>query len=208
MQNFDAPGVSKEGVFYQPVGSCWVEVKENDYTNYPILLVMESVIENKAEEDYLLIAVKQKNPRTDMNETLLRENLSERGFRAGCMQVIELEEKQDVDMTETMILEIIRKFQAGDNIYASLEYGTKPASFSMLYALQMAENVPDIDVEGVFYGEVTRGKDMDPKDYPSRLNDISHLFYLTSALQNMTVRNAEELEFRIQDMLSMGKSRM
>jgi len=39
--------------------------------------------------------VKQKNPKTDMNETLLRENLSERGFRAGCMQVIELEEKQD-----------------------------------------------------------------------------------------------------------------
>jgi len=40
-------------------------------------------------------------------------------------------------MTETMILEIIRKLQAGDNIYASLEYGTKPVSFFMLYALQI-----------------------------------------------------------------------
>ncbi len=184
---------------YKAVGHC--RIATGFETFLPIIYVMKQILEKS--NDYLLLGVQMQNQDTDTSLSRIREELERYGYSVKHFHVIGLAEKQDEAMTEELLLKILEKIGPGDDLYASLEYGTKPMMLSTVYALQMASSLyREVDVEGVYYGEIRRRNGGIEGAY---LNDISSLFYLNRIMQQSDISDQEEPLEAVRNLLKLNR---
>ena len=82
-----------------------------------------------------------------------------------------------------------------DRLYMDITFGMKPYSLAMFIAASYAVSVcEDVDVEYVIYAQKFTGNEKAEKDAPSKIYDITGLFYLNSLANDARTGNRAAMD--------------
>lgn len=184
-------------VLYQPNGFV---LEENRKTRFPIIPV---IAENLKEEDPVkVIVLRTINEDTKDNLSFFYEELKELGISASQVEVIETKESQD-RMTEVrMLLDLIHSIGSGSLVYMDITFGTKPMSALLLYAASFARKMKDVQIGGIYYGEIPRKKGK-PMPGAECLYDMTYFIHLKDMIDDLEEIGCEDPENMLHILLEL-----
>ena len=200
MPNFEIEKISK-AEYKAPEGS---RIKSCGEITYPVVMAMESMIEDKDNEEYLVVTVSPKGEDATRHIAALDKELKERGFKHS-IESIELEQYAgDSDQAEQAMKEMISKVRKDDDIYVNIEFGPKPVLLAMLFGILIIDNsLKDVNVEGIYYGEKKFGKRGDADDFV--FADVSYLYYIGKLAGDMTATDEKSVLNNVEMLLKLGE---
>ena len=182
---------------YQTTEQCRIEACGEVF--FPSTMVMETMIEDKSDEDYQVISVSYGTDCAKKNIDILRSELRERGFKDDVRSIFL--PGDDAEMSRKMLLELIDCIHQGDDIYVNIEFGKRPIILTMLYGMEIVDNgLDDVEIAGIFYGE--NRSHLKPKWYV--MHNVSYLYYLGQMVRDLDIEGEEDLKKRISGILSLG----
>lgn len=137
--------------FYSPQG---FELKNNRETSFPIIPVIAD--DHQPGEDIKVLAVRTDNTDTVDNYSAFLEELKEIGIQENQVTELRISEMQDDTERLKMLLMILDAIPDDALIRTDITFGTKPMSALLLYAMSFIEKLKDVEVEGIYYGEIVR----------------------------------------------------
>ena len=179
-------------------------IKDCDEVVYPVIITMESFVEDKEKDDYLVVTVGPKGGNASDHIKALDQELKDRGFHHK-LKSIELENYAgDAEMAKQAMKEMIALIEDGDDVYVNIEFGPKPILLAMIYSVLVVDNaLDDVSIEGVFYGEKKFNQDGTPKDYV--FSDVSYLYYIGRIAGNMVSMGKDALLENIGILMTIGE---
>ena len=164
-------------------------------TSFPITIPMSNAVKKgeKIKVTSLLIDRKRKKKNYETFKQELSELAKQIGFEYE-LNEIKMENKEDSKTHHKLFSDIARVFASSrdEELYACITYGTKPMPMLMLMALTYAYKLCDsFTIESIVYGSVVHNSD---KTLPMKghIYDVSSLFYLNSAVNNMAGLDLED----------------
>ncbi len=176
------------GIPLQPMGSKVLyetrnyENPANIETCFPIIPILNNSIENRNEK--IIISVRTKNEDTDANMEILKneiDDITENDFKVQIKDIYVPEDQLEI-VNGNYLMRIIDEIEEDSIVYADITYGTKLASVMMVYALLAAEKIKNIEVRGIYYGEVVRENKI-AKAYYSY--DMTKLMLLSGSIDGL-----------------------
>ena len=190
MPNFEIERISK-AEYKAPEGS---RIKPCGEITYPVVMAMESMIEDKDNEEYLVVTVSPKGEDATRHIAALDKELKDRGFK----------HRIDSDQAEQAMKEMISKVRKDDDIYVNIEFGPKPVLLAMLFGILIIDNsLKDVNVEGIYYGEKKFGKRGDADDFI--FADVSYLYYIGKLAGDMTATDEKSVLKNVEMLLKLGE---
>ena len=194
------PAFSKpvDVVKYPPVGEC--KLPECYEVGYPITMVMEGTIEDKDNEEYVVIEVGTGSDKTTRHMEKLEKEIKEKGFKCS-FERVQGDSGRSAEDPKGLVLKMLEKFQEDDDVYVSIEYGAKPITAAILYGIEIADlALEDVEIRGIFYGE----KDWDhPGDY--YMQDVSALYYFSQIAGEIGITDKDDLIKTVSELFALRK---
>ena len=182
-------------VFYNPKG---FTLTENRKTRFPIIPI---IFENLKEEDPIkIIVLRTVNGDTEDNLSRFYDELNELGISGSQVEVIETEENQDRTTEVGMLLDLIHSIDSGSLAFFDITFGTKPMSALLLYAASFVQKLKDVQLGGIYYGEIPR-KNGRPIEGAESLYDMTHFTYLGNMINDLTEIGCEDPERMLHNLL-------
>lgn len=148
-------------------------------TSFPIIPVLRKTVQPG--DTCRVIALRQNNADTETNFRALAAELAESGVGADRIQSIVVEENQRADTLLMLCRSIVDAIPDRSCVHACITFGTKTFSVVTLCALQCAQQIrQEVEVGGVWYGEIRRHSDGTPDD--PVLNNVDELYQLASLM--------------------------
>lgn len=167
---------------YEPGDSCAL-LKNDRMTRFPIIIPMSNAV--KKNEKIKITAVLIDRANVEKIYELFRSEVESLADEIGFeyeLSEIRMPNNEDAVTHINLFKELARVFAAsdGEELYACITYGTKPMPMLLLMALTYAYKICNgFTIEAIVYGA------FDHSDNKSRVFDVSGLFYLDSAVNNM-----------------------
>lgn len=182
-------------VFYHPKGFI---LMENRKTRFPIIPIIS---ENLKEEDPIkVIVLRTVNEDTEDNLSRFYDELNELGISGSQVEVIEMEENQDRTTEVAMLLDLIHSIDAGSLAFFDITFGTKPMSALLLYAASFVQKLKDVQLGGIYYGEIPRKKGRSVEGAES-LYDMSYFTHLANMINDLAEIGCEDPEHMLHSLL-------
>ena len=182
------PGFSKpvDVVKYPPVGAC--KLPECYEVGYPITMVMEGTIDDKDNEEYVVIEVGTGSEKTTRHMNKLEEEIKSHGFKCS-FERVQGDSGRSAEDPKGLVLRMLEKFREDDDVYVSIEFGAKPIVAAILYGIEIADlALEDVEIRGIYYGE----KDWDHQgDY--YMQDVSALYHFSQIAGEIDIVDREDL---------------
>ena len=160
-----------------------VLLKTDRETCFPIIIPISNSV--KTGEHIKVTVVLIDRPTVPANYERFKEELnavaSEIGFTYEISE-LKMPDKEDTVTHITLFKDMARLFVSNkdEELYACITYGTKPMPIIMLMALTYAYKLgDDFTIESIVYGSYNH------TTHISTIYDVSSLFYLNSAVNNM-----------------------
>lgn len=184
-------------VFYHPKGFL---LEENRETRFPIIPI---IAENLKEEDPVkVIVLRTINEDTKDNLSLFYEELNELGITDSQVKVIEMKESQDRITEVRMLLDLIHLIASGSLAYMDITFGTKPMAAMLLYAASFARKMKDVQIGGIYYGEIPR-KNGKPVAGAESLYDMTYFIHLEDMIDDLDEIGCEDPEHMLHILLGL-----
>lgn len=184
-------------VLYHPQG---FSLMENRETRFPIIPV---IAENLKEEDPIkVIVLRTVNEDTKDNLSFFYEELNELGIDQSQVQVIETKEDQNRMTQVKMLLKLIEAVDGGSLAYLDITFGTKPMAALLLYAASFARKMKDVQIGGIFYGEIPR-KSGKPVAGAESLYDMTYFIHLGDMINDLDEIGCENPEQMLRMLLGL-----
>lgn len=182
---------------YQTTERCRIKPCEEVY--FPSNMVMETMIDDKKDEEYQVVTVSYGTDYAKKNIDILKSELVDRGFKNDVKSIFL--PGDDAEMSRKVLLELIDCIHQGDDIYVNIEFGKRPIMLTALYGIEIVDNgLDDVEVEGIFYGETRSYKA--PEEYV--MHDVSYLYFLGQMVRDLGIEDEKDLKERITGILSLG----
>lgn len=184
-------------VLYHPQGFALTENRE---TRFPIIPV---IAENLKEEDPVkVIVLRTVNEDTQDNLSFFYEELNELGIAQSQVQVIETKENQNRMTQVEMLLDLIEAVDGGSLAYLDITFGTKPMAALLLYAASFARKMKDVQIGGIYYGEIPR-KGGKPVAGAESLYDMTYFIHLGDMINDLDEIGCENPEQMLRMLLGL-----
>lgn len=184
---------------YPPAEGC--DLPECGKVYYPITMVMEGVVEDKENDEYVVIAVGTGTDNTSKQMDWMEEEIREHGFTNVEFIRIQGESGRSAEDPKDLVLKMLDKFQEDDDIYVSIEFGAKPITAAILYGIEIADlALEDVEIKGIYYGE---------KDWENvgkyYMQDISDLYYFSQIAGEIGITDKDDLIKTVTELFSLKK---
>ncbi len=163
-------------------------LKNNRETSFPIIVPMSNAV--KKDETIKVTALLIDREKVPVNYELFKQELDELANEIGFkyeLNDIRMDDREDSKTHLKLFKDLAREFagSSDEELYASITYGTKPMPMLMLMALTYAYKLCDsFTIESIVYGSMVHSTD-DSVPPKCCIYDVSSLFYLNSAVNNM-----------------------
>lgn len=171
---------------YRPQG---FELKNNRATSFPIIPIITE--DYKKGEEVKVMVIRSDNTDTPDNYAVFLEELAELGISSDQVTEISVKENQDDAAGVRLLLDILDKIPEDSLIRADITFGTKPMSAILLYAMNFVEKLKDVEVEGIYYGEIIRSGGEQVED-GAVLHDMTVFKRLGSTIEQIETMQLED----------------
>lgn len=176
-------------------------------TSFPIMASINASVSADEEIEVYAIVIGGDSDAAAQNRNyeIFEEELSalskEKGFRY-TIKKIDKDENDDADALTSLFCRIIGLSEDGDELSACITYGTKPISVVTIMALHYAYRVhKNVDVKNIVYGRMLWNEGA---DHSAEIFDVSPLFYIDCATENLAKLNLKNPEEALRLMLGLG----
>ena len=161
-------------------------------TRFPIVQVIRDTLASG--DTAQVLAIRQENDDTTLNEQLLLEELAGLGIPETSVTRLTLPENQNPGTLVQLCRDVADVLPQVTRVYACITYGSKSIPVVTLTALSCAEAThTELEVGGVYYGEVKRENG---KVVGARLYEMSALYQLAGLVGTMRDSKTAEEVFR------------
>ncbi|MDO4489836.1 MAG: TM1812 family CRISPR-associated protein [Lachnospiraceae bacterium] len=174
-------------VLYQPME---FQLTKNRETSFPILPIIAEYMEGNPEEN-TIIAIIPDNVNAMENYSIFKEELARLGISKKQILEIDCAKNQGKRGSITMLLELLEKIPEDSCIYTDITYNTKTMSAMVIYAMQFIEKIKNTEVEGIYYGELTR--DREGKPTGMFLYDITIFKHFSDIFEQLQILGATDI---------------
>lgn len=183
---------------YHIDGNAKIE-KNNVETHFPIIPLIYTYAASG--EEIQLMLIKSANENTDYNKSLLEQELSIAEQKLNIkVNLIQVDTNFDENITTQLRLfsDMIEYIQDEDELYVCLTYGTKPTPIVQMMVLNYAYRIlNNVKIGCIVYGQ------RDFKTKESTIFDVSSLFFMDEAVNNLSKLNLENPVAIIKKMLDL-----
>lgn len=184
-------------VVYHPVD---FSLKKEMKTSFPIISIIAREIDNTNIENIEVIAIRAEHNDTRDNFQVFLEELRELGIKED--QVVEhvITGNQGKKDSIRMLLTLLDIISDDSIVFGDITYNTKPMSAMILYAMQLVEKMKDVEVEGIFYGEIPRTGGVSD-DENAKLYDLTSFKYLLDVVLELESLGVSDIRQTIERMV-------
>ena len=184
-------------LIYQPVGFQFSK-KERE-TSFPIIPVIAENLENK--EEIEIIAIRTINKDTADNYDQFLEEVKSLNLEESCVKVVEMPEQQNMETQINLFMDIIDQIPNHSSVNACITYGTKPVSVIVTYVLTALNKIfTDIEVEGIYYGEIVREKNIVKE---ARIYDLVGLLMVENIIEQIHILEMDHPKESLKRLLNL-----
>lgn len=142
-----------ESMEYIPVGFSFH--RERRETCFPIIPVIAEQMEQN--DEIRILVIQPTNCDTAKNYQLFLSELRGLGLEESCITAIHIPENQNMETEASLLMQLVDAIPNHSIVNACVTFGTKPVSIIVIYALTFLRKlISDVEVEGIYYGEVLR----------------------------------------------------
>ena len=184
--------------FYEPVGDAPLIQKTRE-VRFPIFIPMENSIQKGENISVTVIMTDHDYVRKNYEtfKTELAELSEDMGFTYDITE-IHTPYAEDTSTHLKLFEELIGTFNDGEELHTCVTYGTKPVPMILMMALTYAYRLcKECIIESIVYGQ------MNHETKKMQLFDVSSLFYMNSAVNDLADVNAADPLGFIKGMLEL-----
>ena len=183
-------------VYYNPID---FELKHNKKTRFPIIPVIREYIGNIPEDTYV-IAIRPMDADTEENYQTFKRELKNAGVPEENIIPLEMGGDNSKKSSIKLLLQLLDAIPDDCIVYSDITYNTKPMSAMVLYAMRFIEKMKNVEVEGIYYGEIHRTNGVPDPDQ-AFLYDVTVFKQLGDVLDVMEQLGIKDLRAAIERLL-------
>lgn len=189
---------------YSAVGNQKLAMDET--TSFPIICAMNGYV--KRGEHFRIVAVCDRTEDGERNLAVFKSEVAELCKRNGAIcdeiAIIDAAEDERVATHISVFQRLIDTVDDNDELFACITFGTKPASQTILMAVQYAYRLKrNTSISCIVYGKVERSASADPKDWKGYIYDETALVQLDEIVRKLADSGVENPKSVIDGILSL-----